>query len=75
MISLLASGTNGHEGSAGCPEMMPGPHECAADETLQSPEAPEPLLIGSNMQCARGQGKKDRKFPGRFPPILRAFNV
>jgi hypothetical protein len=55
--------------------MMPGPHKRAADENLQSPEAPEPLLIGSNMQCARGQGKKDRKFPGRFPPILRAFNV
>ena len=56
--------------------MMPGPHKRAADENLQSPEAPEPLLIDANMQCACGQGKKDRSFCANFrrPGTLSMFN-
>jgi hypothetical protein len=56
--------------------MIPGPHKRAADENIQSPEAPEPLLIGANMQCARGQGKKDRSFRANFrrPCTLSMFN-
>lgn len=39
------------------------------------PAAPEPRLIVPNMQCGRGQGKKDRNFRAENRTSMRAFNA